>query len=376
MLDLNHIRDELDVIDAQIVDLYKKRMELSKDVATFKIANNKPVLDPVREAAKLKTITGMVDTDFDKAAIGELFKQVMATSRKLQYQILEDNLISAQDDSEYMDYLDTTGCKVVYQGVPGAYSHTAMKQFFGENVDHINVPTFRDAMEALKNGEVDYAILPIENSSAGIVNDTYDLLQEYNHYIVAETFVKIEHSLLGLKGSSIDNIKTVYSHPQGLMQCSHFLENYKEWQQISQANTAMSAKKVLLENDPTQAAIASEEAARYYGLEILAKHINFSDVNTTRFVIISAKRKFIKNANKMSICFETPHQSGSLYGMLSHIIYNGLNMTKIESRPIEDRKWEWRFFVDFNGNMNDAAVKNALRGIEAEAISLKFLGNY
>jgi chorismate mutase/prephenate dehydratase len=154
------------------------------------------------------------------------------------------------------------------------------------------------------------------------------------------------------------------------------LEQHKDWRQISQSNTALSAKKVLDEQDSTHVAIASVEAAEVFGLEVLESRINDLDNNTTRFVIVTNSRKFVKNAGKMSIVFETANEAGTLYNLLSHIIYNGLNMNKIESRPIEGKEWEFRFFVDFEGNIDDPRVINALRGIEEESKSIKLLGNY
>lgn len=376
MIDLIESRNKLDIIDRQIVELMRQRMEISKDVADFKIANNKPVFDKSREEDKLRNLCAMVEGDFDKRCIDELFKQIMAMSRKLQYGILESCGKTKALPYENVDKLDIADCKVVYQGVKGAYSHEATLKYFGENVDCYCVQTFRMAMDAIKNGEADYAVLPIDNSTAGIVNDTYDLLREYDNYIVAEETVKVEHALLGIKGTDLGKVKTVFSHPQGLMQCARFLDEHENWQRMSASNTAASAKKILEDNDPTQVAIASETAAKIYGLEVLAPHINTSGVNTTRFVIVSKKRIVTNDADKLSICFEIPHEAGSLYNILSHIMFNGLNMSKIESRPISEKKWEFMFYVDFTGKLDDAAVRNCLRGIEEEAISIKLLGNY
>lgn len=374
-LDLGKIRDEIDVVDKQIVDLYTKRMQLCTDVAKYKIATGKPILDRSRELAKIEKVRTFVEDDFDKEAVADLFRQIMSSSRKLQYKFMEDNNHTVRAEYEEIDAIDKDA-KVVYQGVEGAYSYLAMRQFFGENVDCFNVKTFNEAMSAVAEGRAEYAVLPIENSTAGIVNDTYDLLMQYDNYIVGEIFYKIEHALLALPDAEIDDIRVVYSHPQGLMQCSRFLESNDNIQTIAQANTAMSAKKVLQDNDKTHAAIASKEAAECFGLKVLKTGICNEDMNATRFVIISNKRRFVKGADKMSICFETAHESGSLYTILSHIIYNGLNMTKIESRPIEGKMWQWRFYVDFDGNMDDSAVKNAMHGIAEESKYLKFLGNY
>lgn len=155
-----------------------------------------------------------------------------------------------------------------------------------------------------------------------------------------------------------------------------FSDEHRSWQQLSVANTAVAAKKVLEDNLHTEAAICSEYAAELYGLQILQKEINYNDNNSTRFIVVTNQKVFLKGADKISICFEIEHRSGSLYHLLSHFIYNNLNMTKIESRPIENRTWEYRFFVDFEGNIADASVKNAIRGLRDEARNLKILGNY
>lgn len=376
MLDLQELRNEIDDIDRQLVRLFEKRMEITSNVAKYKIQTGKKVLDLDRERAKLEAIASMVTKDENRHGINELFSQIMATSRKGQYMLLESMGQTLREDYEAVDCIDTQNCRVVYQGVPGAYAYIAMKRFFGKDVDNFNVPAFRDAMVALSEGKADYAVLPIENSTAGIVSDTYDLLQEFNNYIVAEQYVKIEHALLGIEGTRLEDVTAVYSHPQGLMQCQKFLEKHKDWVQHGEKNTAVSAKKIVEEGDKTHVAIASVEAAELYGLQVLQERINSQNDNTTRFVIISNKRRFVKDARKISISFETGHTAGCLYDMLSHIIYNELNMVKIESRPIEGKPWQFRFFIDFLGNIDEPRVMNALRGIEEEALSIKFLGNY
>lgn len=380
MLDLNKIRDDIDVTDKQIVELFEKRMKLCESVAEYKIANGKEVLDVTREKQKIEKVVGLAGNDFNKKSVEELFKQIMAMSRKMQYQILSNhdikNNIDNVIDFKEVDELKIENAKVVYQGLEGAYAHDAVCQYFGEDCDMYHVETWRDAMEEVKEGRADYAVLPIENSTAGIVSQVYDLLVEYDNYIVGETFVKVEHALLGTKDATIEDIERVYSHPQSLMQSAKFLEEHRDWQQISLSNNAVSAKKVADDNDKTKAAIASVRAGKLYGLQILKEKVNYSDVNTTRFVIVGKNKIYQKDAGKVSICFELAHESGSLYNMLSHFIFNNLNMTNIESRPIEDKKWEYRFFIDIEGKLGDAAVKNALRGIGAEALKLMILGNY
>lgn len=375
-LDLQSIRDDIDDIDKKIVELFEERMKLCSDVAEYKIENGKKVLDRDREIDKINKVKGLAHNSFNRHGVGELFSQIMSISRKMQYQILSRHGIGEEPGFEQIDGIDKENVTVVYQGVPGAYSNKAMQDYFGKDVNNINVKTFRDAMEYIRLGKADYAVLPIENSTAGIVNDTYDLLMEYNNYIVDQTEVKVEHSLLGLPDAQISDISVVYSHPQGLMQCSRYLEEHKDWKRIAQANTAGSAKKVIEDGDICQAAIASESAASIYGLKILDSNINDNDKNTTRFVIIGNKKVYRKDAGRIFVCFELPHESGSLFNILSNFIYNGLNMTKIESRPIADKSWEYRFYVEFEGKLNDAAVNNALRGIAEEANFMKIVGNY
>lgn len=377
-LDLQSIRDGIDSIDKKIVELFEERMKLCEDVAEYKIENGKKVLDREREKDKISKVKCLAHNSFNRHGVGELFSQIMSISRKMQYQILSSHGIGEEPGFQQIEGIDKENATVVYQGVPGAYSNKAMYDYFGKGVHNINVKTFREAMEYIKLGKADYAVLPIENSTAGIVNDTYDLLMEYNNYIVDQTEVKIEHALLGLPEAEASDIKVVYSHPQGLMQCSRYLESegHRDWKQIAQANTAGSAKKVIEDGDKSQAAIASESAAAIYGLKVLDSNINDNDKNTTRFVIIGNKKVYRKDAGRIFVCFELPHESGSLYNILSNYIYNGLNMTKIESRPIADKSWEYRFYVEFEGRLDDAAVRNALRGIAEETNYMKIVGNY
>ncbi len=374
-MDLLKLRGQLDGIDAQIVELYEKRMDLCRQVAEYKIANGRKVFDKVREEEKLRTVKALTHNDFNSQGVEELFEQIMSMSRKLQYRILTEHGSSGRLPFIGVDSLDTGTARVVFQGAQGAYSQAAMVQYFGEQVKSFHVDTFRDAMRAIDEGSADFAVLPIENSTAGIVSEIYDLLVEFENYIVGEQIIKIEHCLMAVPGTALEDIRTVYSHPQSLMQSARFLNDFG-WQQISMQNNAFAARKVAQDKDKHSAAVAGEYAAELYGLEVLKEGVNQSSTNSTRFIIVTNQRIFLKSAKKVSICFEVPHESGSLYHMLSHFIYNNLNMNKIESRPIEGRNWEYRFFIDFDGNLSDSAVKNALRGLREEARNMRILGNY
>lgn len=376
MTDLKELRDEIDVIDRQIVELFEKRMSVSRQVAEYKISTGKKVFDRAREVSKIHTVKGFAHNEFNKHGIEELFLQIMAMSRKLQYQLLAENGVVGRLPFIAVDEIERSKVRVVFQGVEGAYSQAAMRQYFNSDITSFHVEQWRDAMEAIAEGSADFAVLPIENSTAGSVSDMYDLLVEFENYIVGEQIIRCEHKLLGLPQAELSDIRRIYSHPQALSQCKPYLEEHRDWKTVPLENTAVAAKRVADEKDVSQAAIASEFASDYFGLKVLADKIYVNEANSTRFIIVTNQRVFRKDADKISICFELPHISGSLYNILSHFIYNNVNMTKIESRPITGRNWEYRFFVDFEGNLNDSSVKNALRGIREEAINMRILGNY
>ncbi|MDE7030281.1 MAG: prephenate dehydratase [Lachnospiraceae bacterium] len=374
-MDLSELRTQLDGIDRQIVELYEKRMDVCAQVAAYKIETGKRVFDREREQQKLKAVSELTHNDFNARGVRDLFEQIMSMSRKLQYQTITQHNGGGRLSFIEMGAIDCKKCRVVFQGAEGAYSQAAMMEYFGEEVDSFHVDTFRDAMLAIDEGSADFAVLPIENSSAGIVSEIYDLLVEFENYIVGEQIIKIEHCVMASPGTRIEDIRTVYAHPQSLMQSAHYLFE-TGWQQISMKNNAYAARKVADDRDVTQAAIAGETAAGIYGLEILRRGVNDIRDNSTRFIIVTNQKVFAKGASKISLCFEVSHESGALYHALSHLMYNGLNVTKIESRPIPGRNWEYRFFLDFEGNLTDSAVRNALRGLREETRNMKVLGNY
>ena len=374
-MDISEVRKQLDECDGEIVKLFEKRMQLSEEVAAAKLESGKGVLDKDREKTKLAKVSAMVSGELNEEGVRELFRLLMSMSKKLQYKKLLESGRHINIPFIPVDDIRTGSPRVVFQGDEGAYSQLAMKKYFGDDVDCIHVPSFRAAMSVISEGSADYAVLPIENSTAGIVSEIYDLLAEYENYIVAEQVIKIEHCLMGVKGAEISGIRTVFSHPQSLMQSARFLEKY-DWKQISMPNNAFAAKKVATDADKSQAAVASSLAAEIYGLDILERGINSEDNNSTRFIIVTNQKVYRKDAGKISLCFEVPHESGSLYHCLGHFIFNGLNISKIESRPIEGRTWEYRFFLDFDGNLSDPSVRCALTGLREEAKYLRVLGNY
>ena len=375
VVDLNESREKIDKIDKEIARLFEERMEVATDVAAYKRSTGKKVLDPAREEEKIKALRALTDNEFNKTGIEDLFRQIMSISRKYQYQVL-----GAENDVEQkfrqVDSFDVDkDTRVVCFGEHGAYTEQAMEEVFGKNITAINRESFREVMEMVANGEAKYGVLPIENSSTGGITDVYDMLLDYDVTVVAEHVVKVEQALMGIKGTKLEDIRTVYSHPQGILQCSKFLEKHPQIVAKTFASTSGSARKVAEEGDKTQAAIASKRAAEIFGLDVIQESINFEKNNYTRFIVISNQKIFLSNANKISLSFEIKHEAGALYNMLSSFYYNNLNLTKIESRPIENKSWEYRFFVDIEGNLNDPCVGNALASISEFANKLVVLGN-
>lgn len=266
---------------------------------------------------------------------------------------------------------------VGFQGVAGAYGEEAAYTYFkGRWSKLVAHEAFEDVIEALLEGKIDYGVLPIENSSAGEVLDTYDLIKNNALYIIGEQSIKIEHNLLAIKGAVIEDIEEVYSHPQGLSQSKPFLKAHPNMKAYPYVNTAIACKHVADLQDKTKAAIGSHRAAQLYDLNILAPHIHFNKNNYTRFIILANHMHITEESNKISIVFSTAHQSGALYHILGYFANNGLNLLKIQSRPLLDKKWEYYFFADLEGNLEQANVLIALSQIMNHCNYFKILGNY
>lgn len=375
MLDLKEARKNIDAIDRQIVELFEKRMIEANEVAKYKLKTGKAVYDKEREEEKLENLGHLSSNEFNKRAINELFSQIMSISRKYQYGVLP--MTTKLTDFEKVDRLAVDEkTKVCYYGVPGSHTQQAMEDFFGEEITGISCPTFQSVMEAVEKGDADYGVLPIENSSTGGITANYDLLLNYKNCIVGQYVNRIEQCLLALPGAELEDIKTIYSHPQGLLQCSEFLKQHPEIKQVEFSDTATCAKKVAADGDISQAAISAKRAAKEYDLQVLRQGIQQEKNNSTRFIVIGRKPVYLPESNKIALCIELSHECGSLYRILSHFMFNDLNMTQIESRPIEGRNWEYRFFIDVEGNLEDPSVQNALRGIQEEAKSIRILGNF
>jgi chorismate mutase/prephenate dehydratase len=263
-----------------------------------------------------------------------------------------------------------------YYGVPGSHTHEAMLNIFGEECKETYSESFEGVFKLLHNREVRYGVVPIENSSTGGISDVMDLLYKYNVFIVAEKCMSINQCLLGIKGTTLEDIQEVYSHPQGLQQSKAFLQSHGDWNLVNYYNTAKSAEYVKECNSKSKAAVGGLRAAKLYGLEVIKENINTNEKNFTRFIVIGNDLERTDEADKISIILNLPHQVGSLYNVIKIIYENNLNMMKIESRPIANCPWEYSFHIDFEGNLKDEKVKSGLENIQAICTDFKILGNF
>lgn len=282
---------------------------------------------------------------------------------------LMDQMLSETVDS--LPKKATVAC----QGVEGAFSHQAAEQFFSE-ANIVFYQQFDDVFRAVQCEEVDYGVLPIENTTAGSVVQVYDLMRRYDFYIVQETKVRISHCLLAKAGTKLAKLKEVYSHPQALNQCSQFFESNQQLKAVEYSNTAAAAQFVAKQSEQTLAAIASHQCAQKYGLSILAENIQDIAHNTTRFICISKRPTFLKNANKISICVTLPHKAGSLCHLLNKFSAVRLNLTKLESRPWPEKLFEFLFYLDIEGTLNDPKARLLMEELANQLGYFKLLGCY
>ena len=364
---LGELRKEIDSIDKQIVALFEKRMKIVTEIANYKLKNNMDVFDKSREDLLLEKVDTYLENKELSGDLNLFFKNLMDISKGYQKRKIREGIPNLPSV--------TSKLNIAYLGIPGSYSSEAMSNYFGENIESKNFNSFEAIFDAVETEEVDYAILPFENSSTGAIKDNYDLIRERNLYIVGEYNLKVDHNLLGNIGSNLENIKEVYSHPQPIEQCSKYLKD-KNWKLLPFTSTALSAQFVSESKSLDKAAIGSSQLSKLYNLEILEKNINNSENNYTRFIIISKNILIDNLADKISIVFSTLHKAGELFGIISEFAQKGINMLSIKSLPILDKPWEYYFYIDISGNINDENVKSALELVENKTNFYKFLGNY
>ena len=380
--DLSEIRESINEVDQSLAQLFEKRMELVALVAEYKIENDIPILNSEREK---QVIERALESLRDKSLSREMeifFNELMAISREYQSRYIDEKFVAqtrGSDEAWGISALasrETKKLKIGFQGVEGSFSEEALLNYFGKEAMTSSFRFFEDVFMAIDRGDVDYGILPVENSSTGSVNEVYDLLRKYGCHINGEIVLKVKQNLLGVKGASIEDIKEVYSHSQGFQQSAEFFKEHPSWKLIPYHNTALGAKLVSEAGDISRAAVASERAAAIYGLDILKENLNFNSKNYTRFVIVGKDLELDESSDKISVVLTVRHKAGSLCDVLRLFSQEGLNLLKIESRPIMDKSWEYFFHLDFEGNLQDPHVSRIMDQIRSRTTYFKILGNY
>lgn len=370
--DLETLRQELDEIDDEFVDLLAKRQRAVKRVAAVKARTSAPLRDMLREARQMTRLAQRARTqDLDELFVVRLFRDVVDFSVRTQ----EASLGAGTG----RDLGRSTG--VVFQGSEGAFSHIAARRFFGPRrsaVTYRGLATFRGILEDVRTGAADYAMLPIENTTSGSVHDAYDALSHTDLAIVGEEVLRIEMCLVGVADVPLESLRRIYSHPQALSQCTAFLASLPHCAVESFTDTAMSVERVKLEADPTHACIASAEAAALHGLHVLRRDIANHRENYTRFLVVAREPEpwDPRVPCKTSVMFVTKHERGALLACLNVLAAHRLNLTKLESRPRPGQPFEYLFYVDFEGNVADANVQRAVDEITGLTLSMKIFGSY
>lgn len=380
MADLDDYRVRIDEIDKEITKLFEERMNVVLNVAKYKMDNNLPIFNKGREDEVIEKNVGYLENKDYAGELKEFYNDLMEVSRHLQDRKMREtekkNNIEELKKLKDVHKKDNSDKKVGFFGVSGSFTEEAMLKYFGNVKDPKAYDEFEDVFMAVKNNEIDYGVVPIENSSTGAIAQVYDLLYKYDFYIVGEQCVRAEQNIVGIKGTTLEDVKEVYSHPQPFAQSTEFLKCHPEWKLIPFHSTSVSAKLVSDLKEKSKVAIASKRAAEIYHLDIIKENINNQSQNTTRFIIISKNLESDETCNKVSVVFSIDDKAGTLYKLISHFAENNINMIKIESRPMEQGTWNYFLYVDFDGNIDSPEVTTALKLIEQNSPYFKLLGGY
>ncbi len=379
-MDLSQIRKKIDSIDDQIAALLCERLTCSQQVAQYKQENGIAVLNEAREQevlARVAAVSDALDTDKNGYARANalVYSTVMEVSRALQHRMLgAGHTLRERLEKAPRELIAASTARVVCQGTKGAFSHQAARMLF-DGAQPQFVDTWDDVLDAVTSGGADYGLLPVENSSTGSVHEVFDRIMANRCHIAAAVEVPVRHCLLGVKGARLEDVQTVVSHSQALSQCRAFIREHN-FVGRPYANTAMAAQWVAQQGDRAIAAISSAEAATEWGLDILANDIQSFDGNTTRFVAVSRELYIPADANRITLLFCLPHVTGSLYHTLARFALEGLNLTKLESRPLKNGSFEYAFYLDFEGDLKNENTVALLCALAEELPQFTLLGHY
>ncbi len=351
-MNLDELRKKIDETDADIVSLIGERIRVAQEIGAKKKKEGKQINDRAREKEVLDNIRRLArGKNISEEAIESIYRQVVIACKKMQ------------------------GKEVAFQGEAGSYSEQAAFQFFGSSITTYPRESLEDVFKAVEQDEVEFGIVPVENSLEGSISRSYDLLLESSLKVCGETELRVVHCLIASPETRLDSIKRVYSHPQALGQCKTFLKHLG-FKLIPTYDTAGSVKMLKEKGTTDGGAIASARAAEIYGMKIIAKEIEDNPNNFTRFFILSKEDSPPSGNDKTSIVFSVKHRPRALYDFLKELADRDINLTKIESRPTRQKPWEYNFYLDFEGHREDKSPREVLQSLEKTALFLKILGSY
>jgi len=374
MNDLEKLRGKLDEVDRRLLEVLGERLQTVAEIARVKAKGLSFLRDHDRESELLARIDGWArELGLDEFRTHEIYREIIAMSLKAQ----EEALLKR----EQVERSTRGALRVAFQGIEGSYSQLAARKYFAvraDGMEFVGTDTFAEALAMAESGEVGYAFLPVENTTAGSINQTYDLLRQTALAIVGEEVLHVRHRLLGLADAKEENLRRVLTHPQALTQCSQFLASLEDVELVAFVDTAAAAREVSASGDPRQAAIASAEAGEIYGLTVLRDGIADQEENWTRFVVISGLEIELdpRIPAKTSLVFTTPHREGALAHCLQLLAKHSVNLTKLESRPVPRRPWEYLFYADIEGSVVSDDAAQAVAELRRECPYLRVLGSY
>jgi chorismate mutase/prephenate dehydratase len=369
-MELEDWRNEINALDNDLLRLLNQRAQLALKVGESKKDSGLSVCDHTREREVIERMCAANTGPLDDRAIVELFRGVIHESRRLQ------TSADKRQKQEPAARIVQTAHRVAFQGEHGAFSEEAAVKLLGAGSTLVPRPTFESLFTAIDEQSADYILAPIENSLAGFVHVCFDQLLDSNLFVVAEVIIPISHYLISCPGASFESIATVESHPVALEQCRRFLETNPEIRRVVAEDTAGSVAQVVAAGDPTRGAIAGARAAKHYGGVILREHLEDSSENYTRFFLLTAKPELPLDADKMSLMIELPHQPGALHNALEPFARRGIDLLKIEGRPVRGRPWEYGFYLELSGHRDDSEVTETLKELGNRRVESRILGCY
>ena len=376
-MELSDYRARIDQIDRQLVELFAQRMNTAAGIAAYKKEHGLPVLDPVREREKLLDVAAQAPEDM-RDYTASLYTMLFELSRCYQGRLLGSTSPLTTEIQAAIDQtpnLFPSNVSVACQGVAGAYSQLACDKLF--KLPHIMYfASFEAVFAAIEKGLCRYGVLPLENSTAGSVNAVYDLMTQHNFRIVRSVRIKVDHNLLANPGAKLENIREIYSHEQAISQCAHFLQGLPNVKVIRCENTAVAARMVAESGRDDVAALSSRACRELYGLDCLAASVQDQGNNFTRFICIAKNLEIYPGADRTSLMMVLPHKPGSLYKVLSRFYALGINLNKLESRPLPERDFEFMFYFDLETSVYSPQFRQLMGELPGLCETFSYLGSY